>query len=401
MKGVSLSDIEEAARLLEGVAIRTPMDGARWLSARCGGEVRLKCENLQRTGSFKMRGAYTRISRLTDEERALGVVAASAGNHAQGVALSAQLLGVKATVFMPEGAPIPKINATMGYGADVVFHGQYLHHAMVEARRFEAESGAVLIHPYDHVDIVKGQGTCGLEILEQSPEVKTVLVPTGGGGLLAGIAIAIKAKRPDVRVVGVQAAGAAAYPPSLAGGAPVQLEKMTTMADGIAVGRPGDITFAIVQEYVDDIVTVSEESMSRALLAVAERAKLIVEPSGAAAVAAILDDPSAYETPSVAVLSGGNVDPLLLGKVIQHGLAAAGRFLYLRVVISDLPGGLAGLLADIGAVGASVIEVAHERISPHLHLNEVEVSLQLETRSAQHAEKVCAMLAEKGYRVDV
>ena len=302
---------------------------------------------------------------------------------------------------MPEGAPIPKINATMGYGAEVIFYGQYLHHAMVEARRFEAESGAVLIHPYDHVDIVTGQGTCGLEILEQAPEVKTVLVPTGGGGLLAGVAIAIKSKRPDVRVVGVQAAGAAAYPPSLAGGAPVQLERMTTMADGIAVGRPGDITFAIVQEYVDEIVTVSEESMSRALLAIAERAKLIVEPSGAAAVAAIMDDPTAYETPAVAVLSGGNIDPLLLGKVIQHGMASAGRFLNLRVVISDLPGGLAGLLSDVGAAGASVIEVAHERISPNLHLNEVEVSLQLETRSAQHAEQVSAMLAEKGYRVDV
>ena len=401
MNAVSLADIEEAARLLEGVAIRTPMDGARWLSERCGGEVRLKCENLQRTGSFKMRGAYTRISRLTEEERARGVVAASAGNHAQGVALSARLLGVKATVYMPEGAPIPKINATLGYGADVVFHGQYLHHAMVAARQFEAETGAVLIHPYDHVDIVAGQGTCGLEILEQSPEVRTVLVPTGGGGLLAGVAIAIKSKRPDIRVIGVQAAGAAAYPPSLAGGSPVQLEKMTTMADGIAVGRPGDITFAIVQQYVDEIVTVSEESMSRALLAVAERAKMIVEASGAAAVAAIMDDPSAYETPSVAVLSGGNVDPLLLGKVIQHGMAAAGRFLNLRVVISDLPGGLAGLLADVGAAGASVIDVAHERISPNLHLNEVEVSLQLETRSAQHAESVSAMLAEKGYRVDV
>ncbi|MGI8645982.1 MAG: threonine ammonia-lyase [Nocardioides sp.] len=401
MSSVSLADIEAAARLLDGIALRTPMDGARWLSARCGGEVRLKCENLQRTGSFKMRGAYTRISRLSAAERALGVVAASAGNHAQGVALSAQLLGVKATVFMPEGAPIPKINATMGYGAEVIFHGQYLHHAMVAARRFEAESGAVLIHPYDHVDIVTGQGTCGLEILEQAPEVKTVLVPTGGGGLLAGIAIAIKTKRPDVRVVGVQAAGAAAYPPSLAGGAPVQLEKMTTMADGIAVGRPGDITFAIVQEYVDEIVTVSEESMSRALLAVAERAKLIVEPSGAAAVAAIMDDPTAYDTPSVAVLSGGNIDPLLLGKVIQHGMASAGRFLNLRVVISDLPGGLAGLLADVGAAGASVIEVAHERISPNLHLNEVEVSLQVETRSAEHADQVSAMLAEKGYRVDV
>ena len=354
MSTVSLADIEEAATLLDGIAIRTPMEGARWLSARCGGEVRLKCENLQRTGSFKMRGAYTRISRLTDEERAHGVVAASAGNHAQGVALSAQLLGVKATIFMPEGAPIPKINATLGYGADVVFHGQYLHDAMVAAQAFEAETGAVLIHPYDHVDIVKGQGTCGLEILEQMPSVRTVLVPTGGGGLLAGVAIALKEKRPDLRVVGVQAAGAAAYPPSLAGGAPVLLEKMTTMADGIAVGRPGDITFAIVQEYVDEIVTVSEESMSRALVAIAERAKLIVEPSGAAAVAAIMDDPGAYETPSVAVLSGGNIDPLLLGKVIQHGMAAAGRYLYLRVVISDLPGGLAGLLTDLSAAGASV-----------------------------------------------
>ena len=401
MSAVSLAAIEEAATLLEGVAIRTPMDGARWLSDRCGGEVRLKCENLQRTGSFKMRGAYTRISRLSEEERAHGVVAASAGNHAQGVALSAKLLGVKATVFMPEGAPIPKINATMGYGAEVIFHGQYLDHALVAAREFQAKTGAVLIHPYDHVDIVTGQGTCGLEILEQSPGVRTVLVPTGGGGLLAGIAIAIKSKRPDVRVVGVQATAAAAYPPSLRGGSPVQLEKMNTMADGIAVGRPGDITFPLVQEYVDEIVTVSEESMSRALLAVAERAKMVVEPSGAAAVAAILDDPAAFRTPSVAVLSGGNIDPLLLGKVIQHGMASAGRFLYLRVVISDLPGGLAGLLADVGAAGASVIEVAHERISPNLHLNEVEVSLQLETRSAEHAERVAAMLAEKGYRVDV
>ena len=401
MSAVSLAAIEEAATLLDGVAIRTPMDGARWLSDRCGGEVRLKCENLQRTGSFKMRGAYTRISRLSEEERAHGVVAASAGNHAQGVALSAKLLGVKATVFMPEGAPIPKINATMGYGAEVIFHGQYLDHALVAAREFQAKTGAVLIHPYDHVDIVTGQGTCGLEILEQSPGVRTVLVPTGGGGLLAGIAVAIKSRRPDVRVVGVQATAAAAYPPSLRGGSPVQLEKMNTMADGIAVGRPGDITFPLVQEYVDEIVTVSEESMSRALLAVAERAKMVVEPSGAAAVAAILDDPAAFRTPSVAVLSGGNIDPLLLGKVIQHGMASAGRFLYLRVVISDLPGGLAGLLADVGAAGASVIEVAHERISPNLHLNEVEVSLQLETRSAEHAERVAAMLAEKGYRVDV
>ncbi len=398
---VTLADVQAAAKVLEGVANRTPMDGARWLSERCGGEVRLKCENLQRTGSFKMRGAYTRISRLTEEERARGVVAASAGNHAQGMALSARLLGVKATVFMPAGAPIPKVNATIGYGAEVIFAGQYLHHALIEARRFADETGAVLIHPYDHEDIVAGQGTCGLEILEQMPQVRTVLVPTGGGGLLAGIAIAIKSQRPDVRVVGVQAKNAAAYPASLAAGKPIQLDQMNTMADGIAVGLPGDVPFAAIDELVDDIITVTEEWMSRALLAIAERAKTIVEPSGGAAVAALLADPDAFDTPVAAVLSGGNVDPLLLGKVIQHGLAAAGRYLYLRVVISDLPGGLAGLLADISAVGGSVIEVAHERISPALNLAEVEVGLQLEARSREHGEAITAMLAEKGYRVDV
>ena len=209
----------------------------------------------------------------------------------------------------------------------------------------------MLIHPFDHVDIVAGQGTLGLEVLEQAPDVRTVLVPTGGGGLLAGVAIAIKALRPDVRVVGVQAEGAAAYPGSLAAGEPVPLESMSTMADGIAVGRPGDITFAAVRDHVDEIVTVSEESLSRALLALIERAKQVVEPAGAAAVAALLDNPTGFETPAVAVLSGGNIDPLLLSKVIRHGLAAAGRYLYLRVCIPDLPGGLASLLAEVGADG--------------------------------------------------
>ena len=243
---VSLADIEAARELLQGTAVETPMEESRWLSALAGGPVHLKCENLQRTGSFKTRGAYVRISRLSEDERAHGVVAASAGNHAQGVALAATLLGIKATVFMPEGAPIPKEKATRAYGADVVFHGRYLEDALVRAREFAEETGAVLIHPFDHVDIVAGQGTAGLEILEQAPDVQTVLVPTGGGGLLAGIAIAIKALRPDVRVVGVQAEGAAAYPASLASGAPVPLESMKTMADGIAVGLPGDITFAAV-----------------------------------------------------------------------------------------------------------------------------------------------------------
>ncbi|GAA1164594.1 threonine ammonia-lyase [Nocardioides aquiterrae] len=396
---VGLDDIRAARELLRGVAIETPMEESRWLSQLAGGPVSLKCENLQRTGSFKARGAYVRISRLSPEERAHGVVAASAGNHAQGVALAAQMLGIKATIFMPEGAPIPKEKATRGYGADVTFHGRYLEDALAAARDFAERTGAVLIHPFDHPDIVAGQGTCGLEILEQAPEVKTVLVSLGGGGLLGGIAIAVKSLRPDVRVVGVQAAEAAAYPASLAAGHPVALETMNTMADGIAVGLPGAVPFAAVRDHVDEIVTVSEELLSRAVLAVLERAKMVVEPAGAAAVAAILERPDAFETPAVAVLSGGNIDPLLLGKVIQHGMAAAGRYLNLRVCIPDLPGGLAQLLVDISAVGANVLEVVHERISPSLHLHEVEVHLQLETRGEPHTQQVLARLRERGYRV--
>ncbi len=395
----TIDDVHEARGLVDQLAIRTPMEESRWLSERVGGPVLLKCENLQRTGSFKIRGAFVRMSRLSEDERARGVVAASAGNHAQGVALAARELGIKATVFMPEGAPIPKEKATRGYGADVVFHGRYLEDALVAAQAFADETGAVLIHPFDHRDIVAGQGSAGLEILEQAPDVRTVVVPTGGGGLLAGVALAVKSLRPDVRVVGVQAKDAAAYPGSLEAGTPVPLTEMKTMADGIAVGRPGDLTFAVVCEYVDEIVTVSEESMSRSVLALLERAKVVVEPAGGAAVAALLDDPDAYEAPVVAVLSGGNIDPLLLGKVIQHGMAAAGRYLGLHVNIPDTPGGLATLLTEVSAAGANVIEVAHERISPSLSLDEVDVQLQLETRGDAHAEQVVTRLRECGYRV--
>jgi threonine dehydratase len=396
---VGLPEIEQAAELIRGVAVRTPMEGARWLTALTGSPVKLKCENLQRTGSFKVRGAYTRLSRLSDEEKSRGVVAASAGNHAQGVALAAQVLGIKATVFMPEGAPINKERATRGYGADVVFHGRYLEDALKEARAFEAETGAVLIHPFDSTDVVAGQGTVGLEILEQAPEVATVLVPCGGGGLLSGIAIAVKAKNPDVRVVGIQAEEAAAYPASLAAGRPVALESMNTMADGIAVGLPGEVTFPTVRDLVDEIVTVSESALSGAVLATLERAKLVVEPAGAAGVAAIVDDPDRFTSPTVVVLSGGNIDPLLLGKVIQHGMAAAGRYLNLTLRIPDRPGGLARLLTDVAEAGANVIEVAHARISADLSLDEVEVNLQLETRGETHAETLLARLRERGYRL--
>jgi threonine dehydratase len=396
---VGLADIEAARELLQGVVVNTPIETSRWLSDLVGGPVVLKCENLQRTGSFKTRGAYVRIARLSDEERATGVVAASAGNHAQGVALAARLLGASATVFMPEGAPIPKERATRAYGAEVIFEGRFIEDSLAAAQEYAVRTGAVLIHPFDHPDIVAGQGTVGLEILDQVPDVRTVVVPTGGGGLLSGIALAIKARRPDVRVIGVQAEGAAAYPASLRSGGPVALSTMNTMADGIAVGRPGELTFAAVRDHVDEIITVSEESLSRALLALIERAKQVVEPAGAAAVAAMLDNPAGFETPAVAVLSGGNIDPLLLSKVIRHGLAAAGRYLYLRVCIPDLPGGLASLLAEVGAEGANVLEVAHERISPSLTLNEVEVRIQLETRGEAHAEHLMERLRERGYRV--
>jgi threonine dehydratase len=399
MTGPTAEDIARARSLLEGVAIRTPMEESRWLSKVAGGPVLLKAENLQRAGSFKIRGAYTRMSGLSTEERANGVVAASAGNHAQGVALAASLLGIKAVVYMPAGAPIPKEKATRGYGAEVRFAGASIDEALVAAREYAEETGAVLVHPFDHPDIVAGQATCGLEILEQCPDVRTVVVPTGGGGLLAGIAAAVKREHPHIRVVGVQAEGAAAYPDSLAKGAPQALAGMATMADGIAVGRPGDVPFATILEMVDDVLTVGEESLSQALLMLVERAKLVVEPAGAAAVAAIMDHPDGFETPAVAVLSGGNIDPILLMNVIRHGMATTGRYLAFRALIPDRPGGLARLLAELADVDANVLDVVHRRTSAYLHIGEVEVALQVETRGAEHAQRVLTHLRECGYRV--
>lgn len=394
---VTRADIEAARALLGGVARLTPVEGSRPLSELVGGPVTLKCENLQRAGSFKIRGAYVRIARLTDDERAHGVVAASAGNHAQGVALAATLLGTSSTVFMPEGAPIPKVEATKAYGATVRFAGSTVDEALVAAEHYAVESGAVFIHPFDHPDIVAGQGTVGLEILEQCPDVKTVVVGVGGGGLVSGVAAAIKPVRPDVVVVGVQAAGAASYPVSLAAGSPQQLPSMATIADGIAVGCPGELTFRMVRQLVDDIVTVSEEALSQALLLCLERAKLVVEPAGAAAVAALMDMPQQFEPPVVAVLSGGNIDPVLLLRLLRHGMAAAGRYLSFRLRIPDRPGELARLLGELAASGANVLDVEHVRTGPKLHLDEVEVALQLETRGPEHCKLVLDRLRDAGY----
>jgi threonine dehydratase len=376
---VHSDDVVAARELLGDVISPTPVLYSRVLSEQAGGPVYLKCENLQRTGSFKLRGAYVRIARMSDAERSRGVVAASAGNHAQGVALAARLLGTSATVVMPEHAPLPKVQATRGYGASVVLHGTSVEDAMEEALRHAARTGSILIHPFDHPDVVAGQGTLGFEIIEQCPQVRTIAIPVGGGGLAAGIAVAANSLDPDVRIVGVRAAA------------------RPTMADGIAVRVPGDIASGILAELAGRMVEVSEAGLSQGLLLCLERAKQVVEPAGAAAVGALLEHPGEFEPPVVAVLSGGNIDPLLLSKLLRNGLSAAGRYLAFRCRLPDRPGSLASLLGALADLGANVLEVSHERLARSLHVDEVEVVLQVETRGPGHCDEVKAALRASGY----
>jgi len=397
---VNVQEIRDAGERLDGVIADIPVANARWLSELVGGPVYLIPENLQRAGSFKIRGAFNRLSKLTQEERDLGVVAASAGNHAQGVALAARMLGIRATVFMPQGATIPKVEATKGYGAEVEFAGSSIDEALVEARAFSDRTGAILIHPFDHQDIVAGQGTLGLEILEKIPDVKTVVVCTGGGGLLAGVALAIKSLNPEVTVIGVQAEGAAAYPASLAVGSPQKLDNMSTMADGIAVGLPGAIPFEIVKEHVDEIMTVSEDQLSSAALLLLERAKMVVEPAGAAATAAVMAWPKKFEAPVAVVLSGGNVDSLLLLRIIRHGMAASGRYMTVKVRVPDSPGNLAQVLTAVQQAHANIVEVDHNRMDPSLGVDEVEIDIQVETRGREHATEVMESLNRQGFIVE-
>ncbi|GAT83327.1 threonine dehydratase [Streptomyces sp. F-3] len=402
LRAVTLDDVRGAQKMLSGVARVTAMESSRHLSQLVGVPVYLKCENLQRTGSFKLRGAYVRIAGLLPEERAAGVVAASAGNHAQGVALASSLLGVHATVFMPKGAPLPKVSATRDYGAEVRLHGQVVDETLAAAQEHAARTGAVFIHPFDHPDIIAGQGTVGLEILEQCPTVRTIVVGIGGGGLAAGVAVAVKALRPEVRIIGVQAEGSAAYPPSLAAGRPVTVESPSTMADGIRVARPGDVPFAIVEELVDEVRTVTEGELSAALLLCLERAKLVVEPAGASPVAALLggaDGLGGLEGPVVAVLSGGNVDPVLLQRVLRHGMAAQGRYLAVRLRLADRPGALATLLGVLSVADANVLDVSHVRTDPRLGLTEAEVELHLETKGPAHCAEVRQALRDAGYTI--
>jgi threonine dehydratase len=394
---ITLRDIEEARARVAPIIRATPVDRSDSLSHLAGRPVILKPEHLQRTGSFKIRGAYNRISRL---DRGSEVVAASAGNHAQGVALAATLTGISSTIFMPVGASLPKVDATRSYGAVVRLEGDMVDDCIALAKEYASSTGAVYVPPFDDPLIVAGQGTIGLELVAEAPEAEVVVVPVGGGGLIAGVATALAHTRPGVKVIGVEAAGAAKMKVALAAGRCVALDRVATMADGIAVRATCDLTLSHVQAYVDDVVTVDEEEISRAMLLLLERAKAVVEPAGAVGLAAILAGRIPSRSPAVAILSGGNVDPLLLIKLIDHGLSAAGRYLMLRIVLDDRPGALATLTAALAARSLNVLDVEHHRSGLALAVDQVEVLITLETRGPQHRDQVVADLIAAGYRVE-
>lgn len=396
----SLDDFEKAREVISQIAIETPIIRNSFLSDLTGQEIYLKCENLQRTGAYKVRGALNRLSKLSESEKKRGVVAASAGNHAQGVALAAKRLGIKATIFMAIGASIPKHEATLNYGADVVLTGGIFDETLAAALRFTRESKAVFIPPFDDIDIITGQGTVAMEIAEQYPEVENVIACVGGGGLIAGVASATKQiaskQGREIKVFGVQAEMAAAYPESLKQGKPVEVQVRPTIADGIAVAKPGEIPFEMIKENVDEIVTVTEDEIAQAMVMLLERAKQVVEPGGVVGVAALMAGKIKPTGPTVVTLSGGNIDPLLLQRVIRHGLAASDRYTNVSVMLPDRPGQLVKTAEAVADAGANVVEVLHTRHGNGLQISEVELNLSVETRNREHRDSLIESLKKAG-----
>jgi threonine dehydratase len=400
---VTAQDIEAARVAVADLARRTPVLSSRTLSERAGGTVALKAENLQRTGSFKVRGTAAKLAALGAEGCARGVVAASAGNHAQAVAAAARARGVPCEVFVPADAPLAKVEAARGQGATVHVGGESVDECVVTARERAAEGGLAFIHPFDDPDVVAGQGSLGLELLEDVPDLAKVVVPVGGGGLAAGIAVAVKSARPEVEVVGVQVEACAPYPESLRAGVPVPATSSLTIADGIAVKRPGELTLPLLREWLDGIAVVGEEETAEAMVLLMERCKLVVEGAGAVGVAALLGGqvaPAEHGT-TIAVLSGGNVDAGLLASIARRHETQAGRRLVLLTRVPDRPGALAGLLATVAGTGANIVDVSHVREGLELHVRETAVELVLETRGQVHADAVRAALTAAGYATDV
>jgi threonine dehydratase len=399
----SLADIQDARRTLRDIIITTPLLPAARLSAELGADIYFKAENTQHSGSFKLRGAYNTIFQLTEAERACGVIAHSAGNHAQGVAFAAQRLGINATIVMPERAPLTKVVATRSYGAEVVLHGASFDDAGVLARTLQMERGLTYIHAFDHPRVIAGQGTIGLELAEALPNLSLLVVPIGGGGLIAGIAIAVKALRPDVRIVGVQSSGCAPVTESLRSGQPWSVATAHTIADGIAVKRPGDLTLPIISALVDDVVTVEDDEIVMAIAHVLQYNKLLVEGAGAAGVAALLAGKVAVRAGDVVatVLCGGNIDSNLLARVIEQAMVRQGRFLLVRTSVDDRPGNLAPLVSHVAALGANVIDIVHRRAAWLGPVDRVGVEMLLEIRDTGHGQTVIEQLAQAGYRCEL
>lgn len=395
---LNISEIFNAAAVLKGVARKTDVIPAPRITKDC--DLYLKTENLQLTGSFKLRGAYYKISQLSDEEKAKGVIACSAGNHAQGVALGATHNGIKALICLPAGAPISKVEATKGYGADVCLVPGVYDDAYAKAIELQKEYGYTFVHPFDDELVIAGQGTIGLEILEQLPDVEAVVVPIGGGGLISGVAFAIKTLRPDVKVYGVQAAGAPSMERSIHGGEPVRLENVSTIADGIAVKQPGENTYDLCKQYVDEIVTVNDDETAAAILALMERQKVVAEGAGAVAVAAVMFHKLPVEGKKVVcIVSGGNIDVNTLNRVITRGLAKSGRKYTFIIDLFDKPGQLASVLHSIADEGGNVIAVTHERSNTSTEINGCSIRLEIETRDADHIDQIRKALTEAGFRV--
>ncbi|HIS96109.1 MAG TPA: threonine ammonia-lyase [Candidatus Ventricola gallistercoris] len=396
---LTLGMILEARERLKGVAQRTGLVHFKALSDE-DSQIYLKTEDLQSTGSFKLRGAYIKIASLTPEERACGVIASSAGNHAQGVALAARAFDTPATIVMPEGAPLSKVKATRELGANVVLHGNVYDDAYAEACRLQAETGATFIHPFDDPMVIAGQGTIGLEIMDDMPDVRTIVVPIGGGGLASGVSAAVKMLHPDVRVVGVQASGAAGMKASIEAGHVVELDSAKTIADGIAVKKPGELTFELCSRYVDEIVTVDDDEIAQAILLLMERGKMVAEGAGATAVAAIMSRKFDVSGKVVAVISGGNIDVTMISRIIEKGLLRAGRVSKLRILMQDRPGQLEQVSRLIAGAGANVMAVHHDRTDVDLDIRDAILEITMETQDREHAQRVIKALREAGFKVN-
>mgnify|MGYP001232796389 CR=1 FL=1 len=397
-KYVTHDMVQKARETIADVIHQTPLLPSQTFSQICKRPVFLKAENLQRTGAFKIRGATNFIANIPESQRNRGVIAASAGNHAQGVALASQIQGVHCTIIMPKGASTAKVSATRSYGAEVVLHGQNFEDSQAEAARRGEENHLIPIPAFDDVHVITGQGTIGTEILKDLPDVESVIIPVGGGGLIGGMAVALKEARPDITIYGVQAKSCPAAAVSFAEGRNLEIQQKPSIADGIAIKRPSDMTFSLIQKYVDDIVTVSEDEIAHAILLLMERSKLVVEGAGAVGMAALLQNRIPTEDrKTVVLLSGGNLDASILSRIGNHALAYAGRYLVLRVVLHDRPGELAKLTAVISEAEANVIELDHHRHGIDLSLNQIEAGITVETRDADHVTQVINSLRESGY----